>query len=183
MLLRQQLCVLTCNHPHARHFVIAHSHGGNVSICAISDSERLNDSIRGIAFFATPFISMSEAPNDYRNTERYVSGMMGILIGLIVDLALRAFLGDRFTNELSFWGFILPFALTLIFMTVKGLPAWHKAADKMLLMNPPKQHLKANHLILRAFGDEVSVTLSTAIFSAFAMRLALNVLGLKQLTR
>ena len=43
-------------HPDARHFVIAHSHGGNVALYAMRDAAA-REAVDGIVTLATPFLS------------------------------------------------------------------------------------------------------------------------------
>jgi pimeloyl-ACP methyl ester carboxylesterase len=53
--LRQTLTRLLELHPAARHYIIGHSHGGNVALYALRDSP-LVESIAGVACFSTPFL-------------------------------------------------------------------------------------------------------------------------------
>jgi hypothetical protein len=46
-------------HPQANHFIVAHSHGGNVSAYALRD-EKLQKKIRGLVCIATPFIRCTD---------------------------------------------------------------------------------------------------------------------------
>jgi len=45
-------------HPHAQHHVVAHSHGGNVVLYALRDSD-LRAAVASVVFLGTPFISVS----------------------------------------------------------------------------------------------------------------------------
>lgn len=53
--LREKLIEEVTEHPLARHFIIAHSHGGNIAMYALRDSE-LAKRICGLACMATPFL-------------------------------------------------------------------------------------------------------------------------------
>lgn len=55
--LRQALRLLVADHPAAQHFVVAHSHGGNVVFYALRDLE-LQARIAGIACLSTPFLHL-----------------------------------------------------------------------------------------------------------------------------
>ena len=57
--LREHLKSLVDQHPHAQHFVIAHSHGGNVALHALRDPA-LAAGVQGVACLATP----TGAPRD-----------------------------------------------------------------------------------------------------------------------
>jgi len=75
--------------PDATHIVIAHSHGGNVTLMALGDSN-LRERIAGVACLATPFIAARD-----RNIGRdpwaiIVPGSLGLyccLIGLMVAIS------------------------------------------------------------------------------------------------
>ena len=53
--LRAHPTLLIAEHPEAAHFVIAHSHGGNVAAYALRD-ESLQQRIRGVVCVATPYL-------------------------------------------------------------------------------------------------------------------------------
>lgn len=61
--LRAHLRELINEDPEARHCLIAHSHGGNVVLDALSDPQ-LADDVCGVVTLATPFLSAREAEPD-----------------------------------------------------------------------------------------------------------------------
>jgi hypothetical protein len=71
--------------PNAQHFVIAHSHGGNIAIRAVA-SPRLQTQIRGIACLSTPFISVSKETNSVFLTARPFSPAASLLAAIQSDM-------------------------------------------------------------------------------------------------
>jgi hypothetical protein len=58
--LRKHLLGLLRTEPDARHYVVAHSHGGNVTLRAVRSSPALCRKISGIAAIATPFLTFRQ---------------------------------------------------------------------------------------------------------------------------
>jgi hypothetical protein len=56
--LKAQIIEQTAAHPNAKHFVIAHSHAGNIALYALEDPD-LQSRISGIVCLNTPFISVT----------------------------------------------------------------------------------------------------------------------------
>jgi hypothetical protein len=56
--LRSELRLLLDKHPDARHFLVAHSHGGNIALSAIDESS-IAARISGIVALSTPFVRIS----------------------------------------------------------------------------------------------------------------------------
>jgi len=55
--LRRHLLAQLIQDPSARHYVIAHSHGGNVAMRAVCGSPTLRGQLQGIVAMATPFLA------------------------------------------------------------------------------------------------------------------------------
>ncbi len=60
--LQAHLHRLIDEHPTARHFIIAHSHGGNVALSALHDGYIL-DRVSGMVCLSTPFLSAQPRPH------------------------------------------------------------------------------------------------------------------------
>lgn len=57
--LRAELNRLVSQHPNSQHYIVTHSHGGNVALYALREDDVLATRIDGIAFLATPFLQGS----------------------------------------------------------------------------------------------------------------------------
>ena len=55
--LRRQLLVQFASQPYAHHYVVAHSHGGNVALRAVCHSSTLRRELKGIVAISTPFLT------------------------------------------------------------------------------------------------------------------------------
>jgi hypothetical protein len=52
---------VTIDHPNATHFVVAHSHGGNIACYALRD-DTLRQAVRGVICLGTPFLHVQGSP-------------------------------------------------------------------------------------------------------------------------
>jgi hypothetical protein len=148
--------------PDSRHYIIAHSHGGNVALEAFA----YNHNIDGIACLATPFIAFR--PVDLIDEVREEA------IAPIVSWAL---MGGVLLAWLSFWVFVQDIIWSL------NLPIWVSALLGSLLAlaflyllgdQGPSRHLSLrrteetleglNLLIIRSPGDEAGGALTTTHF-------------------
>jgi hypothetical protein len=68
--------------PNAMHFVIAHSHGGNVALYAMDDIS-LHDKIVGLACLATPFISVRERELGRNRADLFNMSIAVLLFGIL----------------------------------------------------------------------------------------------------
>lgn len=89
--LEQHLRDSLAQHPSANHFIVAHSHGGNVSAYALRDEE-LQKKIRGLICIATPFIRCTERDLNLVLGHSYVFTLFPVsIIAAILLAPLLAF--------------------------------------------------------------------------------------------
>ena len=102
-------------YPDARHFVIAHSHGGNVALYAMQDAAARR-AVDGIVTLATPFLFTRR-----RNLRPHADVMAWVLLGVLAlaALALIDVLGVRY----GFPGWLLGSALVMV-KTSPGFATW-----------------------------------------------------------
>ena len=153
--LRVRLAELVARYPGASHYVIAHSHGGNIALYALRDWH-LSDRIAGIVCLSTPFLCLRRRA-----------------LGPITSRSLAASL---VVGPWLLAGTLLPrLGMTedtaiLVSLPVVGVAAWavlrwSKVATERLLASlalpnqPP-----APTLILRAQGDEAGAALASVHF-------------------
>src|SRR5215470_5590384 len=91
--LRKQLLRQCSERPNARHYIVAHSHGGNVALRAVCHSPRLRREIKGIVAIATPFLSFSQTnfllallPPTLKEAFNMVLSFCGAVFGLMLGL-------------------------------------------------------------------------------------------------
>ncbi|MDI3465635.1 MAG: hypothetical protein OJF50_004456 [Nitrospira sp.] len=162
------LTKLTIDYPNAEHFIIAHSHGGNVACYALRDQPELSNSIRGIICLSTPFLYVKR-----RADSRYIFHVLMALpiFGLFLTAAhfnlltfagldpvvwdaSRSFILDNFVPNASFLA-------GLSWLLAFGLVRWldRMAASVEQTMKTPSPIL-IPLLLVRTAADEASIALT-----------------------
>lgn len=83
---RGHLRLLRQQHEQARHFIVAHSHGGNVALYALRD-ESLLTSIAGVACLATPFLVCRPRSLGSMSVLGHVAGVVGVMLLVLMFVA------------------------------------------------------------------------------------------------
>jgi pimeloyl-ACP methyl ester carboxylesterase len=121
------LAGITEEYPNARHFVVAHSHGGNVALYALRDA-RLQQKIRGVVCMATPFLRC-EARDVTKTLGRldlfilpvvallaaFLAGILMLILAGLMGLVLDEALPQEFWWLLVGVAFLFFIAFTLTF--------------------------------------------------------------------
>jgi hypothetical protein len=155
--------------PDARHFLIAHSHGGVVALYALADPE-IRSCVSAVICLATPFI-ISRA-------RRYPEGAFGFL-GFLYGCGVYALLSY---DPPSWYPTQIPVLLAAILVTalsilfVRACLAWCVLGDLKggfdatyyrVIESFSLPNLSSNELlVLRAAGDEASGILTTSAFAS-----------------
>jgi len=160
--LRNHLRAQLTRYPGAQHFVIAHSHGGNVALYAMRDAA-LQERVSGVACLATPFIVARRRALGSKDTLGQVAGAA---VALTVGVAIIA---QQLLPEFDIWW--LPHLLLVVILAISFgliawlLPAWKKYAERLVpdlqlgsLSSPQKL------LLIRAPGDEAGAGLAFVQF-------------------
>jgi hypothetical protein len=165
--LKQHIRKCSERYPEANHFIIAHSHGGNVALYALRD-QQVRTQVRGTVCLSTPFISC-------RRRELGEGGFTSIFGFLVVlgwistsESPIVQFIPgiDWLKREsIATWPLaILMIVITLVFGFVfaKYIPFLSDLAETFRLPDLESGEL----LIVRAPGDEASSSLgATRVFS------------------
>jgi hypothetical protein len=139
-------------HPDARHYVIAHSHGGNVALYAMRDPAA-REIVSGIVTLATPFIHARR-----RDPGRYADVIAWLMLAAAALLAFVAL--DALALPLA--GVVWLIASVLLMVTMKPVVArWLVATasdeqDAIVSALQPPVVDRSKLLILCARGDEAS---------------------------
>jgi hypothetical protein len=131
--------------PDAKHFVVAHSHGGNVALYALRDVE-LQRGMTGLICLATPFISI-EARNLARALTPFAIlfiGLTGILLSVLylsvaATIVVVPILLFKYSGNSGWWGALiglLILAPAFYWFNRWFTPRWRIAVDAVL--NPVK---------------------------------------------
>jgi len=86
--LRRHVLITAKQYPEARHFLIAHSHGGVVALYALADAEA-KASVSGVICLATPFIVRRARP-----FPKHTFGLLCALVAVVVFIILGNFFRD-----------------------------------------------------------------------------------------
>ena len=140
-------------YPRARHYVIGHSHGGNVILRTLA-SAPFRDRIAGVVCLSTPFL-VARARDLGKDPWKHI---IGAVIGPIL---LATWIGVRAPSATG-WMELLKFtALVLLLSLAAGIAAtvlrrWRLYSDELLkdLQSPVFDADKT--LIIRSPGDEAS---------------------------
>jgi MFS family permease len=142
--------------PNTRHFLVAHSHGGNIALYALRDPV-VRERIAGVATLATPFLIARRRDLGAQGRSLFCVGFLGW--GWLASALIR-----RFMWPSAEW---LPAILgTAFFMLLTVLVTWlwHRAgkvAEDLQLHAPAQGRL----WIARMSGDEATAGLQTAQFA------------------
>ena len=137
--------------PDAEHWVIAHSHGGNVALYALRDPE-VAQRLEGIVTLAAPFIQCK--PRSYSADVITIWPLLFMSIGMVLMLVLFAALalyvfhltGDHATLFTIAGTLAGEIPLFILWLKKDEMPAkfaaWQKATlDKLMLPTPIRQRL------------------------------------------
>jgi hypothetical protein len=153
---------LKADFPLAKHFIVAHSHGGNVALYAAYEEE-----VDGIATLATPFISMSVRNPLLLNGDTIRKGLFGLL--MLITYALHLIFDPSLIdyNFGSWWFFFVVFMVVVLSSLLSSVfsalikPVLQTAPDFAELFTarvPPNTSFCA----FRVAGDEASLVLASS---------------------
>lgn len=142
--------------PSSRHFIIAHSHGGNVALSALKELHPKNGSIDGLVCLGTPFFSIKLREEDH--------GCLVLVAWAMISLGLGFYLGSDLHEYLV--PFVVMGAAGFIFFI--GLFAYlqllHLAANRAKRLNVDPEMLGMPVLAIRPKGDEARGWLRSMVF-------------------
>ncbi len=152
--------------PQARHFVIAHSHGGNVALSAIHD-EYLERRVTGVVTLATPFLSARVVKP--RELIDLGSGFFAALFAAWCVIFAGAYFGHG-------WGW-WPWALAALaaVLALLGAGGWlnrkmHAYAIRLRQQMPATALPSDKLAVVRVEGDEALATLAGARLAGMGVR-------------
>lgn len=166
--LKKRLLQLLVEHPQAKHFIIAHSHGGNVALEALRD-RHVAEGMSGVICLSTPFMYVQ--PRGMRSVLLWFLGS-GIWVASFFLLALCTGLVTRWIglevsevseNYLSVALCVVTFPLAYFLPTM-----WARRAYALLRHMQPTTTPQNRVLLIRSTSDEASLLLIASQFAAFS---------------
>ena len=145
----------------APHYLIAHSHGGNIALYAARDLHP-GRGVDGVACLATPFLCASPRKIEHLNLDSLsiAVGSLVILFYLWVTFDVKINFTDDLLVILAL--FIISCKVSDIYL--KRLSNHSTSADKIAKAINAHASAKLNLLIVRLVGDEASFALGAAQF-------------------
>jgi hypothetical protein len=187
--------------PHAEHFVVAHSHGGNVALYAMKDKvptatgKVLQEQIAGIVTLATPFVAVRprELPGIVRKSVGFTLVLAAVLtVYWIVDPKLSGFPQSNvvgLATLFSLWLVTTAISarlyrgrkfrfmdLLLLSLRAKSRPERTQLLNRELDRLRPEATDLDRLLVVRPLGDEASMGLVVSQFFSYVQNRVLNAL-------
>ena len=149
-----QLRALQTRWPHARHFVIGHSHGGNIAFQAMRERS-VAELIVGVACLSTPFLCVS--PREIGPVGRIALWWFPVVVVLFCIVPVIKLLPAAIESTVG--GIALIMAVGFAFWIHPRVIRFAAAvADALQYPHVPPSKV----LIVRTFGDEASAVLGAA---------------------
>ncbi len=152
-------------HPEAKHIVIAHSHGGNVALRAVTLPEL--SSVR-VVCLSTPFLRATPRYlGSFSMTRTYAAFQAGLLVLGIVAV-------NKTHASILLLGLIAGVLTSLTFWSIERAQKHIKRMEKLLNYEVSPA---IDALILRGIADEASAALSTSQFASWLFNRLLIILN------
>lgn len=155
--LRDEIIKLRRSCPNSPHFILAHSHGGNIAMYACSDAF-IEEMVSGIVCLATPFLNVRE-----RELGPGLLIAAGSLLGVVLGVSLQAIAphASEWTGRLVAGLVAVPVVLLLMYVSHR----WLAAARRLVAEMSVPTFTNTEMLVIRLAGDEASAILGTIQFT------------------
>jgi hypothetical protein len=152
------------DNPSAPHFLIAHSHGGNVSLQAMTDPD-IASLVSGVVCLSTPFLFVR--PRSFSR----LSAKHGTFMAIVALLLF--FLDYRFESVMSNASRILMAGIALMFAVIGCLILYGRKLEQLSsrladAVNPSTPEI-GKMLVVRSIGDEALGALSGMQFAGWVV--------------
>jgi hypothetical protein len=148
--LRQNLVRGITEYPHSKHFIIAHSHGGNVALYALRDSNLLA-SISGLVCLSTPFFNAQKRSLGPHVLDSFFLLAFLTIFGILSYVSVYWNISGKL-----FAGLMVTFCLLAFVLAFVLIAMWQSISERILgifeIPSVPAQKI----LIVRMSADEAS---------------------------
>jgi len=148
--LKKKIALRLNDHPTARHYIVCHSHGGNIALGAVAGNE-LENKIDGIVCLATPFLLARE--RDFGINPAIILGSAIVVAVLILTLGVGAVWPSVWANWNVVWLFQIVMFVFAFFLAYSWLRFAHKLRKEL---TPAQVGDPSRFLIIRSPADEAS---------------------------
>jgi hypothetical protein len=95
------------DNPSDLHFIVAHSHGGNIVLHSLKDTQ-IREGVRGVITMGTPFISCQNREIDQAlRLLKYAVPTVAFIVGCMIIALFAVPLTTYLSNRYGVWGFCL----------------------------------------------------------------------------
>jgi hypothetical protein len=151
--LLKKLALRVRNYSDARHYIIGHSHGGNVVLHALAHAP-FQDKIAGVVCLSTPFL-VARSRDLGRHPWKHIAGaVVGPCFFAMWWIVIRVL-------SQTWWGLLESVVLGLVLSLALGsaiafMKSWREYGDKLLRELESPKFNRNKTLIVRTPGDEAS---------------------------
>ncbi len=167
--LKKHLSRLTCQHINSKHFIIAHSHGGMVTLYALDDPE-IRKTVSGTVCLATPFIQCRPRPLP-RNTMQLLVTVLALAVFFsLLPRTPRSIPGPLLLIPAYIVALAVVFGIRalLSYVVLGHLRGKFDEIYKAVVASFSLPQLSSTELlVLRAPGDEASAALGASEFASW----------------
>lgn len=167
-------------HPADKHFIIAHSHGGNVVLQALLRSETVRDRIDGFIALGTPFLWFDKLESGWVWTAITWLSQFASTLGLLcVSVFTPILVVIKFDPPiLIIVAVLIASAIVAVQLGRRWFPATKRLRDEALTVHAvPTGTRLPPLLVIRSPGDEASVVLRASMFYGGLLVIAWNIIG------
>jgi hypothetical protein len=156
--LKKKLAMRLKDSPKAHHYIICHSHAGNIALCAVAGND-LENKIDGIVCLATPFLLARE--RDFGINPAVILGSAIVVAVLLLTLGISAVWPGLWDNSIGLW--LFQAAMFVFAFLLASL--WLRFAYKLRKeLTPAQVSDPSRFLIIRSPADEASGALVLSQF-------------------
>lgn len=160
--LRQHIGKVAARYPDAAHYLLAHSHGGNIALYALGEQATARR-VHGLACLSTPFLHLRRRRLGRITVSSIVAGVVVWMIGSVSVLG-QSLLG--LSEDAA--------GLTAVVTTATVVTAMvrfsRKATETILKRFSLPQTAPTSLLLIRATGDEATSALAAVHFGSWLAR-------------
>jgi hypothetical protein len=159
--LLEDLKLLCDEYPKADHFIIGHSHAGNIALRALQNTTASTE-LSAVVSLSTPFLVASERSSTKRQLRDFRYGVLAtvtLIHFIITTFGLKVKYEVSFGMMLALQSVSLPIILAPIYYLISR---WERASVNLLKLLPMTLETKVPWLVIQYSGDEASFAIATS---------------------
>lgn len=169
----RELTVSQQRYPGIPHFIVCHSHGGNVVLKSLMNEPEIEDKVSGVFFIATPFIlnlpgvvlSSSEVTQILTRFSRTLSLIFAASLAAVINVPLTL----QYEANNREWIVAGAAIMLIAAVLLAGAKVSSLVEETTIPANGVSRRLFRKMVFIRASGDEASAALGAAYILRFAI--------------